>query len=42
MKIFVAIEGEENLAEMFEDVVFALAQGWTFRDVAVSEERREE
>lgn len=42
MKIVVVIESEKNLADMFEDMVFALAQSWTFQNVAVSEERREE
>lgn len=42
MKIVVAIEGEKNLAEMLEDMVIALAQSWTFQNVVVSEERREE
>lgn len=42
MKIVIAIEGEEKLAEMLEDMVFALGQSWTFQNVVVSEERREE
>lgn len=42
MKIVVVIEGEKNLTDMFEDMVFALAQSWTFQNVVVSEERREE
>lgn len=42
MKIVVAIEGEKNLAEMLEDMVIALAQSWTFQNVVVSEEWREE
>lgn len=42
MKIVIAIEGEEKLSEMLEDMVFALAQSWTFQNVVVTEERREE
>lgn len=42
MKIVVAIEGDNKLADMFEDMVYALAQSWTFQNVVVSEEWREE
>lgn len=42
MKIVLAIEGDKNLADMLEDIVFALGQSWTFQNVVVTEERREE